>query len=88
MAAPKKGSKSAGPVSRFKVKTKVTRKGIHAKTKMSKNKGSKNYVKVSRGQGWKGETLFGAAPFRAAFFMDLRITQGWGVKKVGMQGGI
>jgi hypothetical protein len=24
---------------------------------MSKAKSSKNYVKVSRGQGWKGETL-------------------------------
>jgi predicted FMN-binding regulatory protein PaiB len=51
MAAPKKGSKSSGPITRFKVKAKVSRKGIHAKTKMSKNKGSKNYVKVSRGQG-------------------------------------
>ena len=27
------------------------RKGIHAKTKQSKNKSSDNYVKVSRGQG-------------------------------------
>ena len=61
MAAPKKGSKSSGPITKFKVKGKVTRKGIHAKTKMSKNKGSKNYVKVSRGQGWKGEHPFGAA---------------------------
>jgi len=51
MAAPKKGSKSTGPINRFKAKVKVSRKGIHAKTKMSKNKGSKNYVKVSRGQG-------------------------------------
>ena len=51
MAAPKKGSKSAGPTTQFKVSGKVTRKGIHAKTKMSKNKGSKNYVKVTRGQG-------------------------------------
>ena len=51
MAAPKKGSKSSGPITKFKVKGKVTRKGIHAKTKMSKNKGSKNYVKVTRGQG-------------------------------------
>jgi hypothetical protein len=24
---------------------------------MSKSKSSQNYVKVSRGQGWKGETL-------------------------------
>jgi hypothetical protein len=51
MAAPKKGSKSAGPVAKFKAKGKVTRKGIHAKTKMSKSKSSQNYVKVSRGQG-------------------------------------
>jgi hypothetical protein len=54
MAAPKKGSsksKSSGPAIRFKAKAKVTRKGIHAKTKMSRNKGSKNYVKISRGQG-------------------------------------
>jgi hypothetical protein len=35
----------------FSVKPKKSNKGIHAKTKMSKNKGSKNYVKVSRGQG-------------------------------------
>ena len=34
-----------------RVKTKVKRKGIHAKTKMSKMKGSKNYTKISRGQG-------------------------------------
>lgn len=32
-------------------KKKVTRKGIHAKTKQSKNKNSKNYKKVSVGQG-------------------------------------
>lgn len=51
MAAPKKGSKSTGPINKFRAKVKVSRKGIHAKTKMSKNKGSKNYVKVSRGQG-------------------------------------
>ena len=86
MAAPKKGSKSTGPVAKFKVKGKVTRKGIHAKTKMSKNKGSKNYVKVSRGQGWKGETLFGAAFFRAAFFMES--PRVGGVKNVGIHRGI
>ena len=82
MAAPKKGSKSSGPVSKFKVKGKVTRKGIHAKTKMSKNKGSKNYVKVSRGQGWKGETLFGAALVRAAFFMVFGILK----ENLGLKG--
>ncbi len=36
---------------KFRVKPKRSRKGIHAKTKMSKCKSSKNYVKVSRGQG-------------------------------------
>ena len=51
MAAPKKGSKPSGPTTKFRVRGKVTRKGIHAKTKMSKAKSSKNYVKVSRGQG-------------------------------------
>jgi len=29
----------------------VRRKGVHAKTKTSKLKSSKNYVKLSRGQG-------------------------------------
>lgn len=32
-------------------KPKVKRPGVHAKTKMSKNKNSKNYVKQYRGQG-------------------------------------
>jgi len=32
-----------------RAKAKVKRKGIHAKTKMSKLKGSKNYTKISRG---------------------------------------
>ena len=35
----------------LKVKKKISRKGIHAKTKQSKVKTSKNYFKVSRGQG-------------------------------------
>jgi len=34
----------------YRAKPKKKRKGIHAKTKMSKNKGSKNYVKLSVGQ--------------------------------------
>lgn len=34
-----------------KQKPKVSRKGIHAKTKQSKNKNSKNYFKRSVGQG-------------------------------------
>ena len=32
-------------------KTKAKRKGIHAKSKTSNNKQSKNYVKKNRGQG-------------------------------------
>ena len=32
-------------------KPKVTRKGVHAKTKQSKSKGSSNYKKSYRGQG-------------------------------------
>jgi hypothetical protein len=51
MAAPKKGGKTPGPTTKFKVRGRVTRKGIHAKTKMSRTKTCKNYVKVSRGQG-------------------------------------
>lgn len=34
-----------------KDKPKVSRPGIHAKTKQSKNKNSKNYVKPNVGQG-------------------------------------
>ena len=49
--APSKGkSKTASVIVRL-AKPKVSRKGIHAKTKMSKNKNSKNYTKVSRGHG-------------------------------------
>ena len=49
--APSKGkSKTTSIIVRL-AKPKVSRKGIHAKTKMSKNKNSKNYTKVSRGQG-------------------------------------
>ena len=44
-------AKSSGAISTFRAKPKTKRKGIHAKTKMSKNKGSKNYVKISVGQG-------------------------------------
>lgn len=32
-------------------KSKTVRKGVHAKTKSSKNKGSQNYKKVYKGQG-------------------------------------
>lgn len=38
-------------ISTYKVKGKVNRPGIEAKTKQSKNKNSKNYVKPYRGQG-------------------------------------
>ena len=35
----------------YKVKAKVRRPGVHAKTRNSNNKQSKNYVKKYRGQG-------------------------------------
>ena len=35
----------------YREKTKVRRPGVHAKTKSSNNKQSKNYVKKYRGQG-------------------------------------
>lgn len=35
----------------FKKKSKKKNKGVHAKTKQSKSKGSANYVKSYRGQG-------------------------------------
>ncbi len=35
----------------YKEKTKVRRPGVHAKTKTSNNKQSKNYVKKYKGQG-------------------------------------
>jgi hypothetical protein len=35
----------------YKEKSKVRRPGVHAKTKNSNNKQSKNYVKKYRGQG-------------------------------------
>lgn len=37
--------------SNFKKKPKVKRPGVHAKTKMSSCKTSKNYVKPYKGQG-------------------------------------
>lgn len=48
MAKAKKGGLSA---TAFKPKPVVRRPGVHAKTKMSKTKTSKNYVKRGRGQG-------------------------------------
>jgi hypothetical protein len=50
-AAPAKKTKSASTSLAFRGKTKKSRKGIHAKTKQSKNKSSKNYIKRSVGQG-------------------------------------
>lgn len=47
----KKKSSSSSAFSHYKVKPKKSRKGIHAKTKMSKNKNSKNYIKTPVGQG-------------------------------------
>lgn len=38
-------------VSSFRKKPRVKRKGVHAKTKQSKNKNSKNYVKAYVSQG-------------------------------------
>lgn len=38
-------------VSAFREKPKVSRPGVHAKTKQSKNKNSRNYKKAYRGQG-------------------------------------
>lgn len=43
--------KSSVSIGRKKIRVKVSRPGIHGKTKQSKNKHSKNYIKVSRGQG-------------------------------------
>ena len=44
-------SKGSTSVSIKKDKAKVSRPGVHAKTKTSKLKQSKNYKKLSRGQG-------------------------------------
>jgi len=51
MAAAKSKKTSVSASSLYKLKPKKSRKGIHAKTKMSKNKNSKNYIKTSVGQG-------------------------------------
>ena len=51
MAAKASKSKSTSTASKFKVKPKIRRKGVVAKTKASKLKSSKNYLKKSRGQG-------------------------------------
>ena len=51
MAPSKKSSGKSSAASLFKVKPKIARPGVHAKTKASKLKSSKNYLKRSRGQG-------------------------------------
>ncbi len=43
--------KSNTVVTKHKAKPKVSRPGVHAKTKTSKLKQSKNYVKSYKGQG-------------------------------------
>lgn len=44
-------AKTKGDVQIKQVKPKVVRKGVHAKTKTSSSKGSKNYKKSYNGQG-------------------------------------
>jgi hypothetical protein len=46
-----KSKKTISASSSYIEKPKKKRKGIHAKTKMSKNKNSKNYTKTPVGQG-------------------------------------
>ena len=46
-----KATKGSSSVSVKREKPKVSRPGIHAKTKTSKLKNSKNYKKINRGQG-------------------------------------
>jgi hypothetical protein len=43
--------KSLGSIRVFKKRQKKKRPGVHAKTKTSKLKQSRNYTKLSRGQG-------------------------------------
>ena len=38
-------------ISAYRGKNKVSRPGVHAKTKHSNSKGSKHYQKLNRGQG-------------------------------------
>lgn len=51
MAPKASKSKSTSTASKFKVKPKIRRKGVVAKTKASKLKSSKHYKKRDRGQG-------------------------------------
>jgi hypothetical protein len=48
----KKPAKSTSSFSlKYKERAKISRPGVHSKTKTSSHKKSKNYVKKSRGQG-------------------------------------
>jgi hypothetical protein len=49
--ATKKKTTTSSASSSYKNKSKKRRKGIHSKTRTSKNKNSANYVKRSVGQG-------------------------------------
>ena len=44
-------TKSSSSAPTKKIKRKVSRPGVHAKTKTSKSNNSKNYKKLYRGQG-------------------------------------
>lgn len=44
-------AKNVGQTGNTKVLVKVTRPGVHAKTKTSKSKTSRNYKKAYKGQG-------------------------------------
>lgn len=44
-------AKTQSVVKAFQKRPKVRRKGVHAKTKVSKSKNATNYVKLNRGQG-------------------------------------
>jgi hypothetical protein len=44
-------AKAKGDSSPKRIKTKVSRPGVHSKTKTSKSKRSKHYKKANRGQG-------------------------------------
>jgi hypothetical protein len=44
-------STKTSTASTFRLKTKVSRPGVHAKSKTSNSKSSKNYVKRNVGQG-------------------------------------
>lgn len=46
-----KKTNTAASASKYRIKTKVSRPGIHSKKKTSKLKSSKNYKKKYRGQG-------------------------------------